>query len=136
MNKEHEIEARLERSLRRQVLAPKVDGRFNAAVWSRIAAGQQKAAASPVVPQSRTPAWLSAINVIGVVVTVLVLGYGVVRSMSGLDLDLDFELSLPSFSAERQAEVIRILTPFISGAAVLFGLLFTRIGRRLLAALR
>ena len=91
-----------------------------------------KAAATLVVPRRRTPAWLSAINVIGVVVSVLALGYGVLRSMSGFDL----ELSLPSFSPERQAEVIKTLTPFISGAAVLFGLLFTRIGRRLLSALR
>ncbi len=134
MSKEHKIETRLERSLRRQVVAPRVDGRFNAAVWSRIAAEQQKAAAQLVVPRRRTPAWLSAINVIGVVITVMALGYGIVRSMGGLDLD--FELSLPSFSVERQAELIKTLTPFISGAAVLFGLMFTRIGRRLFAALR
>jgi hypothetical protein len=132
MNKEHQIEARLERSLRRQVVAPKVDGRFNAAVWRRIAADQQKAAATIVTPRHRTPAWLSAINVIAVLVSVLVLGYGVARSMSGLDLDV----SLPDFSAAQQADVIRALTPYITGAALLFGLLFTRIGRRLLAALR
>jgi hypothetical protein len=131
MNKEHEIEARLERSLRRQIVAPRVDGRFNAAVWSRIAAGQQQAA-QIVVPRRRMPAWLSAINVIGVVVSVMALGYGVVRSMSGLEI----EVSLPDFSAEMQADVIRSLTPFITGAAVIFGLMFTRIGRRLLAALR
>ena len=39
------IEARLERSLRKQVTPPKLDGRFDAAVWSRIAAEEKKAMA-------------------------------------------------------------------------------------------
>ena len=38
-----DVEARLERSLRNQVRVPKLDGRFDAAVWARIEAEIGKA---------------------------------------------------------------------------------------------
>ena len=44
-----QIEARLERSLRNQVRAPKLDGRFDAAVWARIES-EKSAAASVGLP--------------------------------------------------------------------------------------
>ncbi len=132
MNQKHQIEARLERSLRHQVAAPTLDGRFNAAVWSRIAAQSQKAAPTLVMRRRRMPAWLVVSNVVGVMVTVLALGYYAVRASSGLDLGL----SMPSFTAEQQLSVIKAITPYISGAAVLFGLMFTRPVRRMIASLR
>jgi hypothetical protein len=126
MNQKQDIEARLERSLRRQVAAPTLDGRFNAAVWSRIAAQGQKAA--PMVIRRRTPGWLTACNIVGAIVSVLALGYYAARSVTGLDLGFE----LPSFSADQQTALINNLAPYISGVAVLFGLMFTRPARKLL----
>ena len=45
MTNKLDIETRLDRSLRNQVAAPRLDGRFNAAVWARIAAEDQHASA-------------------------------------------------------------------------------------------
>ena len=64
-SKTGEIESRLERSLRKQVRAPKLDGRFDAGVWSRI-----EASAAPAATSRRTlmPRWLIASHVLGVLV--------------------------------------------------------------------
>jgi hypothetical protein len=135
-----QVEARLERSLRRQVTAPKLDGRFDAAVWQRIAnedrAVARTNAASTAATTTRMPRWLVACNVLGIAVTaVLVLWFGV-RQLSGIDLGLDLGVDLPAFSAEQQQSLLRLATNVLAAAAVLFGLMFTRFGRRLLSALR
>lgn len=130
-------EARLERSLRKQVVAPKLDGRFDAAVWSRIAAEEKRAAAPmPARARAETPRWLAACNMIGIGVTVVLVVFYAIRAVGGIDLGLDLSVSLPSFSAEQQSLLIKKMGPIVSTLAVLFGFMFTRHGRRLLSALR
>ena len=134
------IEARLERSLRRQVTAPKLDGRFDAAVWSRIAdedrAARKAPAADPAMHLSRMPRWLLACNVLGIAFTaVLVLWFGV-RQVSGIEVGQELGFEWPRMTLE-QWQSLFVLTGYaISAAAVLFGLMFTRFGRRLVSALR
>jgi hypothetical protein len=130
-----QIESRLERSMRRQVSAPKLDGRFDAAVWSRIAAEEQKARV-PVVERGPMPRWLMACNFLGIAVTVVLVAVFATRAMSGVDVAVDMNVSLPSFSAEQQALLIKKMGPILSTVAVLFGFMFTRFGRRLISALR
>lgn len=132
MNQKQDIEARLERSLRSQVVAPRLDGRFNAAVWNRIAAQSRKVAPPLMMRRRRTPGWLIACNIVGVMVSVLTLGYGAMQSMTGVDIGFD----LPSLTPDQTTSLINNLTPYISGAAVLFGIMFTRPGRRLISFLR
>lgn len=130
-----QIESRLERSLRKQVSAPRLDGRFDAAVWSRIAAEEQKARA-PVAARGRTPRWLLACNFVGVAVTMVLVVVYVARAVSGVDIGMQMDVSLPSFSAEQQALLIKKMGMALSTVAVLFGFMFTRFGRRLISALR
>lgn len=130
-----QIEARLERSLHRQVKVPRLDGRFDAAVWSRIAAEEEKAKA-PRAQRGRAPRWLVACNFIGIAVSVVLVAVFASRAVSGVDLGVDMNVSLPSFSAEQQSLLIKKMGPIVSAAAVLFGFMFTRHGRRLISALR
>jgi hypothetical protein len=128
-------EARLERSLRSQIVVPKLDGRFDAAVWSRIAAEEKKVLA-PLPVRSRMPRWLVACNVAGIAVTVALVLFYVAPSVGELDLGVQLGLELPSLSAAQQKSLLEVAGPVIATAAVLFGLMFTRFGRRLLSALR
>jgi hypothetical protein len=135
------IEARLERSLRRQVTAPKLDGRFDAAVWSRIgeegrAAARNAQVSKPLAKTSAMPRWLLVCNVLGVAVTaILVIWYGA-RQVSGIDLGLDLGVEWPTLSLDTQQSLLYWAGQILAIAAVLFGLMFTRVGRRLLSALR
>ena len=139
MTRKLEIEARLERSLRSQVKPPKLDGRFDAAVWSRIAAQEQQEqqARQRVEPPKpvRMPAWLVASNVVAAGVSLVLVAIFVSRSMSGVEVP-ELGMEVPSLSAATQASLLKMIGPIISGAAVLFGLRFTRFGRKLLAQLR
>ena len=130
-----QIESRLERSMRKQVSAPKLDGRFDASVWSRIAAEEQKARV-PVVQSGHSPRWLMACNFLGIAVTVVLVAVFASRAVSGVDVALDMDMSLPSFSAEQQALLIKKMGFIVSALAVLFGFMFTRYGRRLISTLR
>ena len=135
MNKQ-DIEARLERSLRKQVRVPKLDGRFDAAVWSRIAAEDKKAMAPAREVRAGTPRWLVACNVLGVAVTVVLVAYYAARSMGGLDLGAQLGVELPSISVAQQKSLLQLAGPIVSAAAVLFGLMFIRHGRKLISAFR
>ena len=130
--KTRKIEARLERSLRSQVLPPKLDGRFDASVWSRIAAEESKA--SPVRKATRMPGWLVASNIVGAVVIVLLMVIFASRSVTGVEVDVGFDV--PAISAQQRAAILQYVGPAISAAAVLFGLMYTRMGRRLISTLR
>ena len=133
VKKSGEIEARLEASLRRQVTAPKLDGRFDAAVWARIAAQTQRDT-TPVV--ARMPRWLIMSNVVGVTATVLLVVFYALRSTSGVELkELQLGADMLSLSAEQQSSLLKMAGEIVTGAALLFGLMFTRLGRRLRAAL-
>jgi hypothetical protein len=106
MNRQLEIEARLERSLRRQVSAPRLDGRFDAAVWSRIEREEQRTAQSshpptPARAPARTPRWLVASNLIGAGVAVTLILVSVARSLTGVELP-ELAVELPQVSPDRQ----------------------------------
>jgi hypothetical protein len=130
MKRNLEIEAVLERSLRKQVSVRQLDESFDAAVWARIEAEESKAAAPravrPAAP-SGAGRWLSIVNALGIVSVAVVLCVYGFQWLGGLRL----EGSLPDFSpviSERNA--VQWSTG-IAGAALLFAFLYTPWGRRL-----
>jgi hypothetical protein len=130
------IEARLERSLRRQVQAPRLDGRFDAAVWSRITeAGATARAPAQWRPQgTRAPRWLLFSNLVGAAVAVVLMVICAMRSVSGIEVpELDLHVAL---SPAERLQIINVAGAVISGLALGYGLMFTRFGRRLLAPFR
>lgn len=133
MTNKLDIESRVDRSLQNQVTAPRLDGRFDAAVWARIAA-QEEPATHPVKVQSRafsSARWLFVINVIGVAIAaVLVVIFGL-QSFSEVSLNLP----MPEVSAATGAEILKFVTPAITTVSLVLGLLCTPIGRRLRAEL-
>lgn len=133
MNTRHEIEARLERSLRNQVQAPELDRRFDAAVWARIdsEAHAPRRATAPEKAASRAALWLRASNVVGVLVALTLVIYFGLRPVSGMEI----EVSLPTLSAHHREELGRAAIWGITGAALIFGVLFTPLARRLRSAL-
>jgi hypothetical protein len=142
-NKAADVEARLERSLRNQIKVPRLDGSFDAAVWSRIAdegrAAQKLNLAPPRVVDAaggRTPRWLMLSNLIGIAVAILLTVLYVVRAMSGVELPADLGVSMPRLSTEQQLSMLRITGAVFSLAALAFGLRFTKIGRWLLSEFR
>ena len=130
--KKHEIESRLERSLVSQVRAPKLDRRFDAAVWSRIEAETraQQPAAPVSAKASGAQRWMFASNVVGfVVAAVLVLNFGL-RMLGGIQVDMS-AMPMPSLSPEHTDEAMKIIGWVFTAAALAFGLMFTSLGRRL-----
>lgn len=128
-----DIEARLERSLRRQLQAPRLDGRFDAAVWARIAAEQPRVAPR-VVSRRGMPTWLLISNVLGIGVAVLLLVFSLLQSVQGVDLGI--ELSLPPPAEWHWQAWMEVGGQVIAAVAVFFGLTFTRYGRRLRSLMR
>ena len=124
-----DVESRLDRSLRNQLKVPRLDGRFDAAVWARIAAQEQRAT-NPV--QNRSSArWLFIINIVGVAIAAaLVVIFGL-QSFT----EVSVNLPMPEVSANVGAQILRFATPVVTTVALVFGLLFTPIGRRLRAEL-
>ena len=133
MTRKLDIEANLDRSLANQVKAPRLDRRFDAAVWARIEAVEQRAT-NPVQVRSKalsSARWLFVINVIGVAIAaVLVVIFGL-QSFSGASV----HLPLPEVSAASGAEILKFATQTVTIVSLVFGLLFTPIGRRLRAEL-
>jgi negative regulator of sigma E activity len=133
MTRKLDIEANLDRSLANQVKAPRLNPGFDAAVWARIEAGEQRAT-NPVQVKAETlssPRWLFVINVVGVTIAaVLVVIFGV-QSFSGVSLSVP----MPEVSASTTAEILKFATQIVTFVSLIFGLLFTPIGRRLRAEL-
>jgi hypothetical protein len=133
MTRKLDIEANLDRSLANQVKVPRLDRRFDAAVWARIEAEQQRAT-NPVLETAKPSSsarWLFVINVIGVAVAVaLVLVFGMHPFA-----DVSVSVPTPQVSAATSAQILGVAGQAIGAAAVIFGLLFTPIGRRLRAEL-
>ena len=127
MKRNLEVEARLERSLRSQVRVPKLDGRFDAAVWARI----ESASATASVPaaRSRTAAsrWLFLSNVIGVVVAIVLVGFFGAQSLTGVEVNV----ALPQVSPGFVESAVKAITWPVTGIALVVGMMFTPIGRRL-----
>jgi hypothetical protein len=131
MTRKLEIEAKLDRSLANQVKAPQLDRRFDAAVWARIeAAGELASGVESQLARPRSPArWLRAINAFGVAVTaLLVLKFG-----SQWFADLPVSVPFPQFSQADEVRILELAVQTLTVLSVLFGLMFTPLGRRLRA---
>ena len=130
-----DIETRLERSLRNQVLLPHLDRRFDAAVWARIEQEDAKSRASESAPQPthRMSRWLAISNSLGIVVTLGVALYFALGSVGGIDppaLSLELNVALPAIADNTVERIISALGYVLGGAALAFGLSFTSFGRR------
>jgi len=131
MNRKLEVEAVLERSLRRQVVSPRLDRRFDAGVWARIDAEQARAAipVAKLVASSASSRWIFVSNTIGIgVAALLVIVFGT-QLLAGVEV----HVSTPKISAADAESLMKFVAPAITAAALLFGLMFTPIGRRLRA---
>ena len=128
MNHDKGIEARLERSLRNQVKAPRLEKRFDAAVWARIDAQKSPAPASR---KPTSPNWWFVFNGIGIGVAFVLLCVFGLQSLSGLEPQVALpDVSVPAATME---QIVKIAAQAITIGALLFGLMFTPWGRRLRA---
>jgi len=130
------IEAALERSLRKQVKAPPLDGRFDAAVWSRIEAAEQRVPANRVTaPASRSASWLFIINAVGASIALALVVYFGAQALGGVDLNVP-TVAAPEISARTLDEIASMAVKIVTGASLVFGLMFTSLGRRLRSGLQ
>lgn len=132
MKHKTEIEATLDRSLRRQVKVPTLDTRFDARVWARIEAEESRRpqAALPVpAAVARSARWLRAFNAVGIASVVIfasVVGAGMLA-------DANVAISMPEISTADSELILNVMSMSIAGASLLFGLMFTPLGRKLRA---
>jgi hypothetical protein len=130
MKDKSQIEAALERTLRKQVAVPRLDRKFDAGVWARINADEARNAAPALrMPEDSTPAtarWLYVINILGlasVAIFLCVFGW---RMLSGIDISE----SLPEISAATRESILMNGSTIIATVALAIGFLFTPWGRR------
>ena len=134
-----DIEARLDRSLAHQIEVPRLDRRFDAAVWARIEAEESKAT-NPVAEAApsaalRASRWLAITNVIGIAVTLGVALYFVFRTTGGVELPVtELNLSTPVIPDDMVARIVGVLGQALGVVALVFGLSFTSLGRRVRAS--
>jgi hypothetical protein len=134
-----DIEARLDRSLANQIGVPRLDRRFDAAVWARIQAEESKAT-NPVADAARSSAaraarWLAITNTVGIAVTLGVALYFVLRTYGGIELPATgFNVSTPVLPDDMVARIIGVLGQVLGVVALVFGLSFTSVGRRVRAS--
>jgi len=121
-----EIETRLERSLRNQVRAPKLDGRFDAAVWARIEGARASATAMPPA-KSAASSWLFASNLIGAIVTVALVGMFGLQAFTGAEVNV----ALPEVAPGLVERLVHVMIWPVTGLALAAGFLMTSTGRRL-----
>jgi hypothetical protein len=129
MTRKLDIEARLERSLVNQVKAPQLGKKFDASVWARIEA-ESHTATNPVSVQPSAPRaanWLMISNAIGVSITVILV------VVFGMQSFTDVSQSVPTIevSAATRDQIFQVGGQAIAVVALVFGLMFTPIGRRL-----
>jgi len=127
--KHTEIEAMLERSLRKQVKVPRLDRRFDARVWARIEANESRATAASAVPAAapQVARWLRIVNIVGLASVAVVVGMYGAQMLAGMDLSA----SMPEISAATWERIVSGTSMGIAEAALVFGLMFTPVGRRL-----
>lgn len=126
MNKA-EVEAVLERSLRQQVQAPRLDRKFDSAVWARIEAAESPAAA-PALQASAVPKvarWLYIVNVVGLASVAIFVSVFGAQWLAGLDING----MMPEMSAATRDHFMSSISMGIAGVAVVAGLMFTPLGR-------
>lgn len=132
MTNKLDIETRLDRSLRNQIAAPRLDGRFNAAVWARIAAEDQRANQPMVSARSSAAAgsarWLFIANMIGISVAALLVIFFGLKAFTGVNVSLD--VAVPQISPATMKYIVSLSVQTITVAAVIFGVMFTPFGRR------
>ena len=130
MKRKTEIEATLDRSLRSQVPLPKLDSRFDAAVWARIEAEESRSAPAAARAPAASPGsarWLQIVNVVGIgSLAIFGIFFGA-QILAGADV----AISMPEFSAAAIERFAMTTSMGIAGASLIFGLLFTPWGRRL-----
>jgi hypothetical protein len=130
MKDKSQIEAALERSLRRQVNVPRLDRKFDAGVWARIEAAQMRSAVPALQPSDNsTPAaarWLNVINILGLASVVIFLSVMGWQMLPGIEISE----SLPEISAATRDSILMNGCTLIATLAVAFGLMFTPLGRR------
>jgi len=131
------IEARLDRSLQNQIKVPTLGKAFDAAVWARIEAEEAKATNPGAVPSraERASRWLAISNVVGVSVTLAVALYFAMGSFAGIERPaVDLGVPMPVLPDEMVHRSVAMLGQVLGLVALLFGLSFTSIGRRLRAS--
>ncbi len=129
MKSNPEIEAALERSLRKQVKARPLDESFDTAVWARIAAEESKSAAAVparAVEASRAGRWMSVVNMVGIGCVAVVLCVFLFQWLAGVQVDA----TIPDFSVQLSDQSASQWSTGIAGVALLFGFLYTPWGRR------
>jgi len=135
-----DIEARLDRSLANQVKLPQLDRRFDAAVWARIEAAESRATLPETEAQPsravRASRWLAISNSIGIAATLGVALYFVLRTYGGIEpvVPLEVHVPVPVIPENMVAQVVAVLGQVLGLAALIFGLSFTWVGRRIRAS--
>jgi len=124
------IEDALERSLRKQVIVPKLDHKFDAGVWARIESEESRSASmvrSPVIVAPKMARWLFLVNILGLgTIGVFLCVFGA-QMLAGSNL----EAFLPQLSVVTSESFLMNASTVIANVAVIFGLMFTPLGRRL-----
>jgi len=130
----HQNEARLDRSLQNQIKAPRLDARFDAAVWSRIDAAE--AWATNPVAKSRAEKlsrWMFVSNAVGgLVVVVLGLYFGL-RAFGGVEISVSLPAALPNVSDAVVSQVVMFCGYLLTFLVLGFVFAITPFGRRLRA---
>jgi hypothetical protein len=142
MNGKHKIEARLDRSLGNQIQVPRLDARFDAAVWARIAAAEANATNPVVRAESsralRASRWFAITNSVGITVTLCIAAYFALRTFGGIEapvnLGVSMPVSMPVISEGMVTQIVGVLGQVLGLAALVFGLSLTPFGRRIRSA--
>lgn len=130
MKRKTEIEATLDRSLRSQVNVPRLDSRFDAAVWARIEEeGSRRASSALQAPVAvpKVARLLQIINVVGLASVAILASFYGAQTLAGADI----AISMPKFSAPTIERIAMTTSAGVAGASMIFGLMFTPWGRRL-----
>jgi len=130
MKSNPEIEAILERSLRRQVNVPRLDESFDSAVWARIEAEESKSGAHTSVrapAASRAGRWIFIVNSLGIACVAVFLCVFLFQWLAGVQV----ESTIPDLSFQLSEQRASAWSTGIAGATLLFGFLYTPWGRRL-----
>ena len=139
MTRKHDIEARLDRALEKQIAVPPLDGRFDAAVWARIDAERARST-NPGLPlalahTSRVSRWLSISNALGIAVAVALALYFGAQMLNGFEMNISVDIPLPALPAVDETRVMTTGGYIVGLAAIAFGLAFTSLGRRVRSSL-
>jgi hypothetical protein len=134
-----DIEARLERSLAKQIRVPRLGARFDAGVWARIesasAAATNPGRESLEANVSRASRWLAISNAIGLLAALVVALYFGLRAFGAPDMTGAIpDVAAPVISEAMIVRFAQALGHVLGGAALLFGLSLTSFGQRIRAS--